>query len=212
MSAPPSVIHVVDDDPPFRTAVARLLRAAGYQVALYESGDHLLANPPGSGPGCVLLDMRMSGLSGLELQDRLAKVDNILPIVFLSGHGSIPMSVQAIKAGAEDFLSKPVSKATLLGAVERALARYRERREQRDRLDDLRALVATLTPREREVFALVVRGKLNKQIAYELGTSERTIKAHRHAAMEKLKVRSLAEAVAIADRLGLLATPGGSSP
>ena len=212
MSAAPSVIHVVDDDAPFRTAVARLLRAAGYQVALYESGDHLLANPPGSGPGCVLLDMRMSGLSGLELQDRLAKLDSILPIVFLTGHGSIPMSVQAIKAGAEDFLSKPVSKKTLLEAVERALARHRERREQRDRLDDLRALVATLTPREREVFALVVRGKLNKQIAYELGTSERTIKAHRHAAMEKLKVRSLAEAVALADRLGLLATPGGSSP
>jgi RNA polymerase sigma factor (sigma-70 family) len=212
MSAAPSVIHVVDDDAPFRTAVARLLRAAGYQVALYESGDHLLANPPGSGPGCVLLDMRMSGLSGLELQDRLSKLDNILPIVFLSGHGSIPMSVQAIKAGAEDFLSKPVSKATLLEAVERALARYRERREQRDRLDDLRALVSTLTPREREVFALVVRGKLNKQIAYELGTSERTIKAHRHAAMEKLKVRSLAEAVALADRVGLLATLGGSSP
>ena len=212
MSAAPSVIHVVDDDAPFRTAVARLLRAAGYQVALYESGDHLLANPPGSGPGCVLLDMRMSGLSGLELQDRLAKLDSILPIVFLTGHGSIPMSVQAIKAGAEDFLSKPVSKATLLEAVERALARYRERREQRDRLDDLRALVSTLTPREREVFALVVRGKLNKQIAYELGTSERTIKAHRHAAMEKLKVRSLAEAVALADRLGLLATPSGSSP
>jgi RNA polymerase sigma factor (sigma-70 family) len=212
MTAAQPVIHVVDDDAPFRTAVARLLRAAGYQVAPYESGDHLLAKPPASGPGCILLDMRMSGLSGLELQDRLAKLDNILPIVFLTGHGSIPMSVQAIKAGAEDFLSKPVSKKTLLEAVERALARYRERRQQRDRLDDLRALVATLTPREREVFALVVRGKLNKQIAYELGTSERTIKAHRHAAMEKLKVRSLAEAVALADRLGLLATPGGSSP
>ena len=212
MTAAQPVIHVVDDDAPFRTAVARLLRAAGYQVALYESGDHLLADPPGSGPGCILLDMRMSGLSGFELQDRLAKLDNILPIVFLTGHGSIPMSVQAIKAGAEDFLSKPVSKATLLEAVERALARHRERREQRDRLDYMRALVSTLTPREREVFALVVRGKLNKQIAYELGTSERTIKAHRHAAMEKLKVRSLAEAVALADRLGLLATPGGSSP
>ena len=212
MTAAQPVIHVVDDDAPFRTAVARLLRAAGYQVALYESGDHLLADPPGSVPGCILLDMRMSGLSGLELQDRLSKLNSILPIVFLTGHGSIPMSVQAIKAGAEDFLTKPVSKKTLLEAVERALARYREWREQRDRLDDLRALVSTLTPREREVFAHVVRGKLNKQIAYELGTSERTIKAHRHAAMEKLKVRSLVEAVAIADRLGLLATPGGSSP
>jgi RNA polymerase sigma factor (sigma-70 family) len=212
MTAAQALIHVVDDDASFRNAVARLLRVAGYQVALYESGDRLLANPPASGPGCILLDVRMSGLSGLELQDRLSKLDNILPIVFLTGHGSIPMSVQAIKAGAEDFLSKPVSKGTLLEAVERALARYRQRREQRDRLDDLRALIATLTRREREVFSLVVRGKLNKQIAYELGTSERTIKAHRHAAMEKLKVRSLAEAVALADRLGLLATPGGSSP
>jgi FixJ family two-component response regulator len=132
MSNAQSVIHVVDDDKSFRNAVARLLRAAGYQVALYESGDHLLANPPGSGPGCILLDMRMSGLSGLELQDRLSKLSSILPIVFLTGYGSIPMSVQAIKAGAEDFLSKPVSKDTLLEAVERALVRYQERRQQRE--------------------------------------------------------------------------------
>ena len=136
-------------------------------------------------------------------------MNSILPIVFLTGYGSIPMSVQAIKAGAEDFLSKPVSKDTLLEAVERALVRYQERRQQSGRLHDLRALVSTLTPREREVFALVVRGKLNKQIAHELGTSERTIKAHRHAAMEKLKVQSLAEAVSIAERLGLLAPSGG---
>jgi FixJ family two-component response regulator len=209
MTAAQPVIHVVDDDASFRSAVARLLAAAGYQVAVYESGDQLLASPPASGPGCILLDVRMSGLSGLELQDRLAKLDSILPIVFLTGHGNIPMTVQAIKAGAEDFLSKPVAKDTLLDAVERALARYRERREQRDRLDDLRALVSTLTPREHEVFALVVRGKLNKQIAYELGTSERTIKAHRHAVMEKLKVRSIAEAVSIAERLGLLVPPAG---
>ena len=212
MSNAQSVIHVVDDDKSFRNAVARLLLAAGYQVALYESGDQLLANPPGSGPGCIVLDMRMSGLSGLELQDRLSKLNSILPIVFLTGYGSIPMSVRAIKAGAEDFLSKPVSKDTLLEAVERALVRYQERRQQCDRLDDLRALVSTLTPREREVFALVVRGKLNKQIAHELGASERTIKAHRHAVMEKLKVQSLAEAVSIAGRLGLLAPSGGGSP
>jgi RNA polymerase sigma factor (sigma-70 family) len=212
MSAAPVVIHVVDDDASFRGAVGRLLRAAGYQVALYQSGDQMLANPPADGPGCILLDLRMSGLSGLELQDRLSKLDSILPIVFLTGYGNIPTSVQAIKAGAEDFLSKPVAKDTLLEAVERALARYRQRREQRDRLDDLRALVATLTPREREVFALVVRGKLNKQIAYELGTSERTIKAHRHAAMEKLKVHSVAEAVSIAERLGLLAPPADGGP
>jgi FixJ family two-component response regulator len=201
-----ALIHVVDDDASFRTAVARLLRAAGYQVALYESGDEVLKNSPGEGPGCILLDIRMAGLDGLQLQARLRQMDSILPIVFLSGHGDIPTSVKAMKGGAEDFLSKPVSKSTLLEAVERALARYREERHQRDRLDSLRALVTTLTPREREVFALVVRGRLNKQIAYELGTSERTIKAHRHAVMQKLKVVSLAEAVSIAERLGMLTT------
>ena len=129
--------------------------------------------------------------------------------MFLTGHGDIPTTVQAIKGGAEDLLSKPVSKRTLLDAVEGALARYRERRDRRDRIDDLRALIATLTPREHEVFALVARGKLNKQIAFELGTSERTVKAHRHALMAKLKVQSLAEAVAIAARLGLLAPSAG---
>ena len=202
MTSPAPVIHVVEDDASFRTAVARVLRASGYQVELYESGDHLLANPPRGEPGCILLDVRMSGLNGLDLQDRLLKLNNILPIVFLTGQGSIPMCVQAIKAGAEDFLSKPVSKHTLLEALERALARYAKRREQHARLNNLRVLVSRLTPREREVFSLVVRGKLNKQIAYELGTSERTIKAHRRAVMEKLKVQSLAEAVSIAERLG----------
>ncbi|HLQ90546.1 MAG TPA: response regulator [Xanthobacteraceae bacterium] len=204
MIDPATLIHVVDDDLPFRTAVARLLRASGYQVVLHESGEQLLRNPPGDAPGCILLDMRMTGLDGLELQDRLKRMDSILPIVFLTGHGDIPTSVRAIKAGAEDFLSKPVSKDTLLEAVERALARYRDQRDRRDRLDTLRALVSAFTPRESEVFALVVRGRLNKQIAYELGASERTIKAHRHVVMHKLKVASLAEAVSIAERLGML--------
>ena len=211
MTASHAVIHVVDDDASFRTAIARLLRAAGYQVALYESGDQFLENPPGSDLGCILLDMRMAGLSGLELQERLAKLDSMLPIVFLTGHGDIPSSVKAIKAGAEDFLPKPVSKQTLLEAVERALARYRQRRGERDRIDALRALVSTLTQREREVFALVVRGKLNKQIAFELGTSERTVKAHRQAVMEKLKVQSLAAAVSIAERLGVVSATGETS-
>ena len=204
MIDPATLIHVVDDDLPFRTAVARLLRASGYQVVLHESGEQLLRNPPGDAPGCILLDMRMTGLDGFELQDRLKRMDSILPIVFLTGHGDIPTSVRAIKAGAEDFLSKPVSKDTLLEAVERALARYRDQRDRRDRLDTLRALVSAFTPRESEVFALVVRGRLNKQIAYELGASERTIKAHRHVVMHKLKVASLAEAVSIAERLGML--------
>jgi RNA polymerase sigma factor (sigma-70 family) len=205
------IIHIVDDDAAFRTAVGRLLQASNYRIALYGSGDQLLESPPGCEPGCILLDIRMTGLSGLELQDRLSLHGIILPIVFLTGHGDIPMSVRAIKAGAEDFLSKPVSRETLLAAVERALARYEEARERHVRLASLRALVDTLTPRESEVFALVVRGKLNKQIAYLLGTSERTIKAHRHSIMEKLRVQSLAEAVSIAERLGILTPPSGSN-
>ena len=204
------LIHIVDDDAAFRTAIARLLQACGYRVALYESGDRLLESPPSVEPGCILLDVRMTGLGGLELQDRLQEHGIILPIVFLTGHGDIPTSVRAIKAGAEDFLSKPVSRETLLAAVERALARYEEARERHAQVTSLRALVDTLTPRESEVFVLVVHGKLNKQIAYELGTSERTIKAHRHSIMEKLRVQSVAEAVSIAARLGMLATPGDS--
>ena len=206
MMGPSGTIHVVDDDPSFRNAIGRLLRASGYQVALYELGDQFLQNPPGANPGCILLDIRMSGLSGLELQDRLSRLNTILPIVFLTGHGDIATSVKTIKAGAEDFLTKPVSKETLLEAVERALRRYAEMREQYDQLSGLRLRVSALTPREAEVFALVVRGRLNKQIAYDLGTSERTVKAHRHSIMQKLQVHSVAEAVSIAERLGMLSS------
>jgi FixJ family two-component response regulator len=205
MTSAAPVVHVVDDDASFRTAVARLLRASGYRVALYESGDKFLEHPLDAEPGCILLDLRMEGVSGLDLQDRLSKLGHTLPIVFLTGHGDIPASVRAIKAGAEDFLSKPVSKEPLLDAVERALERHGKVREDRERVAALRALVATLTPRESEVFALVVRGKLNKQAAHELGTSERTIKAHRHSIMQKLRVQSLAELVLIAERLGITA-------
>jgi len=198
------LIRVVDDDSLFRAAVARLLRAAGYQVALYESGDQLLQNPSDVDPGCILLDMRMSDLDGLELQDRLKEAGCILPIVFLTGYGDIPSSVKAIKAGADDFLSKPVAKGPLLAAIDRALARYSALRADRDRIGGLRSHLSELTTRELEVFLLVVRGKLNKEIAFEIGTSERTVKAHRHSAMKKLKVRSVAAAVSIAERLGML--------
>jgi len=206
MTKLPPVIHVVDDDAAFRTMIARLLRASGYQIALYESAHRLLEAPLRANPGCILLDVRMPEMSGPELQARLAERGNRLPIVFLTGHGDVAMGVQAIKAGAEDFLLKPATKNTLLEAIERALARYNAERERGDRLDKLRALVSTLTPREGEVFALVIRGKINKQIAQELGTTERTIKAHRRAVMEKLEVESLAEAVSIAERLGMLAS------
>src|SRR5215467_15793010 len=206
------VIYIVDDDVSFRTAVARLLQASGYEVALYESARQLLEKPLDLEPGCLLLDVRMPGMSGPELQARLAEIGTTLPIIFLTGHGDIRMSVRAIKAGAEDFLSKPVSRKTLIEAIQRALVRQEEARERNLRLGSLRALVATLTPRESEVFALIVRGKLNKQIAHELGTSERTIKAHRHAVMQKLKVASLAEAVSIAERIGILAVASGDEP
>jgi FixJ family two-component response regulator len=204
MTVSDAIIRVVDDDAAFRTAIARVLRASGYQVALYESGAALLSALPIDEAGCILLDMHMSGLDGLALQSQLNQSDSVLPIVFLTGHADVPTSVKAIKGGAEDYLSKPVSKDDLLEAVERALSRYKDQRNQRDRNDALRGLVATLTPRQLQVFALMVRGRLNKQIAYDLGASERTVKAHRQAVMERLRVGSLAEAVSIAERLGML--------
>jgi FixJ family two-component response regulator len=199
------VIHIVDDDASFRSSMSRLLQASGYRTELHESGDALLEKLPIGESGCILLDLRMSGVQGFELQQRLAKSGNILPIIFLTGHGDIEAGVRAMKAGAEDFLTKPVSREALFECVERALARNVQQRQQQDRMNAMRRLVANLTPREAEVFALVVRGKLNKQIAHELGTTVRTIKAHRQAAMEKLHVASVAEAVSIAERLGMLA-------
>jgi FixJ family two-component response regulator len=211
MSSVAPVIHVVDDDAAFRTALARLLEAASYQVVLYESASKLLETPWGNGPGCILLDLQMPGLNGLELQHRLAELGQSLPIVFLTGHGDVATSVRAIKAGAEDFLLKPVAKDRLLETIERAIRRHEEERERNALLSSLRALVATLTPRELEVYNLLVQGKLNKQVAYELGASERTIKAHRHSIMQKLHVRSVAEAASIAERLGILSTPARSA-
>jgi RNA polymerase sigma factor (sigma-70 family) len=198
------VIHVVDDDSSFRSAIARLLNAAGYEVALYETSQQLLDKPPTSLTDCILLDVQLPGLSGLQLQDRLSKLGNRLPIVFLTGHADIPTSVRAIKAGAEDFLTKPVTNEQLLETIRRALDHAEEVRVRSERTEALLARVASLTPRERQVFALVVRGLLNKQIAHELGTSERTVKAHRHMVMQKCAVRSVAELVMIAERTGML--------
>lgn len=203
-------IHVVDDDLSFRGAVRRLLLACGYEVVLYESADELLEKLPSPERGCILLDVKMPGVSGPQLQERLAAMGYTVPIVFMTGHGDLPTSVRAIKAGAEDFLAKPVDKDTLLEAIERALRHYDDAHERQVRLQVLRELLGTLTPREREVFGLVVRGKLNKQIAHELGTSERTIKAHRHSIMLKLQVRSLAELVSLAERLDVLGGPRAS--
>ena len=184
--------------------MGRLLSASGYCISLYGSGEELLAQLPASAPGCILLDLDMPGLSGLALQDRLAEEAPLLPIVFLTGHGDVRASVQAMKAGADDFLEKPATSESLLNAIAGALHRAASRRDELDRTHAARSRLASLTPREFEVLRLLVRGKLNKQIAYALGTSERTIKAHRHNLMEKIGARSLAETVSIAERLGLV--------
>jgi len=209
---PTIVVHIVDDDPSFLTSTDRLLRASGYQVMGYESAQQLLEQLPDSAsPGCLLLDMQMPGLSGSELQRRLAELEFSLPIVFLSGSSDIPTSVQAMKSGADDFLTKPVSKETLVDAIERAVARSRMVQKARGRLDTSRRLIATLTPREHQVFERVVQGKMNKEIARELGTSARTVKAHRQKVMEKVRVESLTELVLVAERLGILAALDTSS-
>ena len=199
----PGFVYVVDDDASFRKAIERRLKVAGYEVETYSSAQLLLDRVPAAErPGCILLDLQMPGLNGLEVQDRLVELGSILPIVFVTGHADTPATVRAIKAGAEDFLTKPASSEQLIAAIERSLARYESARNQRSKLDSILAHLATLTPRERQVFDLIVR--INKQIATELGTTERTVKAHRHEVMEKMQVHSLAELVSSAERLGLL--------
>ncbi|SCB09527.1 Two-component response regulator, FixJ family, consists of REC and HTH domains [Bradyrhizobium shewense] len=201
------LVHVVDDDESFRTAIARRLKLAGYEVATYASALELekTALDPEQA-GCILLDVRIPGLSGPDLQARLIASGSTLPIIFLTGYADTPTTVRAIKAGAEDFLTKPISSEQLIDAIERALAGQRTARVQRSKLDSFRTHLATLTQRERQVFNLIVRGRINKQIAHELGTTERTVKAHRHQVMEKMQVHSLAELVSIAERLGMLGT------
>lgn len=195
------VIHVVDDDESFQEGMSRLLRAAGYDVRGYvNAGDFLLSHVD-DGPGCLLLDVRMPGPSGLELQESLARQVGHLPIIFLSGHGDIPVTVRAIKAGAVDFLTKPVQREVLLDAIRNALAHDLENRASLEQLKIWRARYSTLTPRELEVFERVVAGKMNKVIASELGAGERTVKAHRARVMEKMCAGSLAELVQIADQL-----------
>jgi FixJ family two-component response regulator len=200
MSAPKAIIRIVDDDPCCRTALTRLLRAAGFETRTYSSAAEFLA-ADSRDPGCVILDVQMPGLNGLELQKALAAVDEPLPVIFLTGHGDIPMSVQAVKAGAVDFLTKPVTRHALLPAVGNALVVDTAQRAVRTRQRELSALYDSLTAREREVLTHVIAGKLNKVIAADLGTSERTIKAHRANIMDKLRVDSVAELVRIAQEL-----------
>jgi FixJ family two-component response regulator len=198
-------VHIVDDDPSFAAAVERRLTLAGYEVATYASAQHLLDQLPTSNErSCLILDVRMPGVDGPALQKRLGELGANLPIIFLSGHADTPTVVRTLKAGAHDFLSKPVNSDDLLQTLERAFAQDQVSRVLRDKLDDVRARIATLSPRERQVFELVIRGNVNKQIARTLGTTERTIKAHRSKVMEKMQVQSLAELVSLAERVGVL--------
>ena len=205
-------VHIVDDDASFRTAIERRLKRAGYEVAAYASAQPLLDRLPNEGvPSCILLDVWIPELSGPELQDRLSELGSTVPIIFLTGHPDVPTTVRTIKAGADDFLTKPVSSYKLLQTVERAIAHHEVTRGLKSKLDVVRAHIAALTPRERQVFELVIRGKTNKQIALALGATERTIKAHRHMVMEKMQAHSVAELVSLAERVGVFASTTGQT-
>jgi len=203
MTTSPTVF-LVDDDPAVLKSLSRLLRSAGFNVAPFQSAHDFLDSDDSSTPGCLVLDVAMPSLDGLALQEVLAARERELPIIFLTGHGDIAMGVQAMKVGATDFLTKPVDDEKLLDAVHTAIEKNRLTLRTRAELDDIQQRLATLTPREREVLALVVAGQLNKQTAAELGTAEKTIKVHRARVMAKMKVSSLAELVRLANRAGIV--------
>lgn len=198
---PRRTVYVVDDDASVRRSVGRLLRTAGYEVEAFASADDFLAHPPASEPGCLLLDLRMPGRNGLELQEALVAARKRIPIVFVTGHGDVTSSVRAMKGGAVDFLTKPYSVEDLLEAVARAMAKEQRERREQAQVVELESRARTLTPREREVLRLVVRGLLNKQVAAELGISEKTVKVHRARVMQKMHADSMADLVRMAGRL-----------
>ena len=203
MTSPDPTIFLVDDDAAVLKGSRRLLTAAGFNVETFDSADAFLQHHDPAASGCLILDMAMPGLNGLELQRALNERQSFLPIIFLTGRVDVPMSVQAMKDGALDLLLKPVDESDLLAAIERALARDRELRESNEQTADVEERIATLTPRERQVLAHVVEGRLNKQIAGDLGTVEKTIKVHRARMMEKMRVRSVAELVRLMERAGI---------
>jgi FixJ family two-component response regulator len=203
MSETGGLVFIVDDDASLRESLKNLIRSVGLRVEPFASAQEFLRSKRPDVPGCLVLDVRLQGVSGLDLQKRMADSDIEMPIIFISGHGDIPMTVQAMKAGAVEFLTKPFRDQDLLDAVQHALERDRAAREQREEIQKLRRRFESLTQREREVMGLVVTGLLNKQIAGELGTSETTVKIHRHQVMEKMAANSLAELVRMSDRLGI---------
>ena len=198
-----ALIFVVDDDAPMRESLKNLIRSVGLRVELFSSAQEFLRSKRLDLPSCLVLDVRLPGLSGLDLQKRTTEAGMEIPIIFITGHGDIPMSVRAMKAGAVEFLTKPFRDQDLLDSIQEALERDRKAREERAALQELRSRFASLTPREREVMERVVAGLLNKQIGAELGTSETTVKIHRHQVMEKMGAGSLPELVRMADRLGI---------
>jgi FixJ family two-component response regulator len=200
-----ATVFLVDDDPSILRALTRLLRGGGHQVNAFRSPRDFLAQHDAAVPGCIVLDLAMPGLNGLELQTALTATGCQRPIIFISGYGDVPSSVRAMKAGALDFLTKPVSEEDLLAAIERAIERDRQMRNGRTELQAIGERLSRLTPREREVFQHVVAGQLNKQIAADLGTVEKTVKVHRSRVMEKMGVRSVADLVRMAERIRLVA-------
>jgi FixJ family two-component response regulator len=199
------LVFVVDDDASVRKSLARLVKAAGYEAEPFSSVRDFLARPPYDGPCCLVLDVRMPGLTGLDLQETLRVAGQRLSIVFITGYGDVRASVKAMKGGAVDFLTKPLDEGTLLAAIQRAVARTLEERREQARLAEVRSHITTLTPREAEVFALVVTGMPNKQIGHGLGIAEKTVKVHRARVMEKMRAGSLAELVRLAGAGGVIA-------
>jgi FixJ family two-component response regulator len=195
------IVFIVDDDDSVRKALTRLIKSVDLNVETFASADDFLQRESHDGPACLLLDIRMPGLSGLDLQDELVAAGRTLPIIFISAHGNIPLSVRAMKAGAVDFIEKPFEDQTLLDAIHQSLKKDRQAKLEQAELREIQRRVDCLTVRERQVFALVVSGKLNKQIAFELGTTERTIKAHRSRVMKKMQANSLADLIRLAERV-----------
>lgn len=203
MTEDKSLVYVVDDDPSVRKALDRLLRAAGYETRTFESALDFLDFAHPDAPGCLVLDIEMPRLNGLELQSCLVARGLALPVIFITGHGTVPASVRAFKSGAIDFLEKPFDEKELLAAVSLGIEQSRQQRRERDEKQTLHARLDTLTKREREVFRLVVGGMLNKQVAFDLGTTEKTIKAHRARVMRKMGAQSLADLVRYAEKVGV---------